>query len=180
MISHIIIAKGSLTEEDGDITDNQSVATNSSESVSYIYDTASNRMNLSNVIKTFVFPKIKFINTYTELDYNNKETSICGLVKKHLNMPSTEQNKLIWWKQLRVHVPMYLNRKRSTVSKAIEKLFQGKSNQIGVSFETNTHLPLHQQITWKSMEPLTWHSLLDVATSRNPSYCCFSIISHQP
>ena len=179
MISHIIIAKGSLAEEDEDTTDNQSVTTNSFESVSYIFDTASNRMNFNNVIKMFVFPKIKFINTHAEVDYSNKETSVCGLVKKHLNMPSTEQNKLIWWKQLRVHVPMYLNRKRSTVSKAIEKRFESKSNQIGASFEINTHLPLHQQLTWKSTEALTWHSLLDVATSRNPSYCCFSIISHQ-
>ena len=176
MISHIIVAKGSLTEDDnGEITD----TTNSSESVTYIYDNASNRLNLGSVIKVFVFPKIKFINTYTDLDYSNNETSVCGLVKKHLNMPCTEPNKLIWWKQLKVHVPMYLNRKRSTVSKAIEKRFESKSNQIGASFETNTHLPLHQQLTWKSTEPLTWHSLLDAATSRNPSYCCSSIISHQ-
>jgi len=117
----------SATDNTTDISSiTNELPTTTATTTNLIFDTEAIRFNLLDVVKTYLFPLVKFINNKGELDYCVNPQSISQIVLNHLNIPLDPNIRRLCWLQIWRHVPKYLNSKRTTIVKAINTCFTGE------------------------------------------------------
>ena len=105
----------------------ESVSTLSNGSSSIVFDTYSTKWNLRDAVKKVLFHKQPFINNKSDLDFNEDNSSICGVILNSLNVSDNKETREQCWRQIKGYIPNFLNKKRTTIVQAIKKKFKGKS-----------------------------------------------------
>ena len=91
-----------------------------------IIDNRSNRTNIAKVVKEFIFPKMKFITSLYELEYNKDDESVSQIVLTNMTVKSTEVKRVLFWNIMKKYVPNALNKKRGNVTRSIKAKFLSK------------------------------------------------------
>lgn len=81
------------------------------------------------VIKTKIFPMLKFAEFNHDLAFSNQPDSICRIVAAKLSIDEDEVED--WWDCQRRHVYKQLKSHRNNTIKGIKKLYQGKTSDMG-------------------------------------------------
>ena len=111
------------TNNSGDIS---SITTSDSN---HVYKTKGTLFLVKLAVNTNLFPRIKFIRNKEELEFSNDENSICQIVLTNINIPRDQVTQIECWTQIKHHVPLYMNRKRTSVTLAIKNKFIGTSKK---------------------------------------------------
>ena len=89
------------------------------------FDTYAIRWNVREVVKDVLFHQKPYINDHTELEFSENDHSICAIVLKELNMLN-KNDRAECWRQIKIHIPNFLNKKRTTIVQMMKKKFKGK------------------------------------------------------
>ena len=107
-------------------TDLSSITTNDLL-LTQVFSSKGNLYLVKNVVCTHLFPKIKFVTAKQDLDYSMNEHSIAQIILTNLNIPHEPRVQMHCWAQIRFHVPVYMNRRRTAVTFALRNKFKGMS-----------------------------------------------------
>ena len=117
--------QNNATVTDAIVNDGSSLSTAASSPHYTVFNTESNRRYIKDAVNNVLFHRMKFISSRTDLMYSTDKHSIAQIILTSINVPSDPTTQCTCWAQIRHLIPAMLNRKRTTVTFAIKKKFEG-------------------------------------------------------
>ena len=101
-------------------------AVNANETV-HVFKTQGTLYLVKMAVTKQLFHKYKFITNKGDLDFSTDKTSIPQLILANINVPPDPLAQIECWAQIKYFVPVYMNRKRTSVTLALRNKFKGMS-----------------------------------------------------